>query len=110
MPTRDEVKIDLPQRVKANAEFPRRHIGPDEDEIRRMLKTVGAASLDALIESAVPSSIVSPQSIPGWPTRSEQDALIELRGMASQNWVWRSYLGTGYHDCITPSPILRNIL
>ena len=75
-----------------------------------MLETLGYPSLEALIDAVVPRSIVSPQPIPGWPARAEHEALLELRAMAGQNWIWRSYLGAGYHDCVTPSPILRNIL
>jgi glycine dehydrogenase len=75
-----------------------------------MLRTLGVSSLDALIDQTIPKSIRSkaPLSLP--PAAGERDALLELRAMASKNRVWRSYLGMGYSDCVTPPVILRNVL
>ena len=75
-----------------------------------MLKTCGFSSLDNLIDMAVPSQIRlnRPLSLPA--SRSEHGLLNELKGIASQNQVFRSYIGTGYYDCITPPVIQRNVL
>ncbi len=75
-----------------------------------MLDVVGHASLDAFIDAVVPADIRlrRPLALPA--ARSEQDVLAELRNLAGRNEVFRSYLGMGYHDCITPGVILRNIL
>jgi glycine dehydrogenase len=90
--------------------FRQRHIGPRPEDQRAMLATLGYDSLDAFIEAVVPADLRlrRPLNIPA--ARSEQDALAELRGLAEQNQVFRSYLGMGYHDCVTPGVILRNVL
>ncbi|HEX8211315.1 MAG TPA: aminomethyl-transferring glycine dehydrogenase [Longimicrobium sp.] len=90
--------------------FVRRHIGPDEGEIREMLETLGYPSLDALIDDTVPPSIRLERPLKLGPERSEYELLSELREMMSSNRVFRSFLGMGYHDCIVPPVIQRNIL
>ncbi len=91
-------------------DFVSRHIGPDDAEIGEMLSAIGAASLDELIDQTIPSKIRSrrPLSLP--PAKTEREALDALAGMAGENEVWRSYLGMGFHDCVTPPVILRNVL
>src|SRR6185436_11094004 len=73
-------------------------------------QTCGYASLDAMIDAAVPKGIRldKPLNLPA--ARSEHGALTELRAIAAQNRVFRSFIGMGYHDCITPGVIQRNIL
>ena len=75
-----------------------------------MLELCGFETLDALIDTAVPSQIRlrRPLNLP--PSRSEHGLLAELRKTASQNRLYRSFIGMGYHDCITPPVIQRNIL
>ena len=76
--------------------FVRRHIGPNEEEIATMLATIGAGSLDELIDATVPAAIRlrRPLQIPA--PRAESDVLAELRALASKNQIFRSYLGMGY--------------
>ena len=90
--------------------FVRRHIGPRADETAAMLQSLGHDSLDAMIDALVPADIrlTAPLDIP--PALSEFDALRQLKAIASKNQVFKSYLGLGYHDCITPPVIQRNIL
>jgi glycine dehydrogenase len=90
--------------------FVRRHVGPDDAEIRRMLETVGYGSLDELVDATIPRSIRLERPLALGPERSEYELLRELRTMMSRNRVFRSCLGMGYHDCITPPVIQRNIL
>ncbi|HYW10202.1 MAG TPA: hypothetical protein VE913_24770, partial [Longimicrobium sp.] len=90
--------------------FVRRHIGPDEGEVREMLDTLGYSSLDALIADTVPASIRLDRPLKLGPERSEYELLNELRAMVSENRVFRSFIGMGYHDCIVPPVIQRNIL
>ncbi len=90
--------------------FASRHIGPDDTERDEMLKVVGAASLDALIDEAIPARIRLTQPLDLPPGESEHRFLRTLRTIAAENRVFRSYLGLGYYDCITPSVILRNVL
>ena len=90
--------------------FSRRHIGPQLDERREMLKYLGFTSLDELIAKTVPSSIAlkNPLSLP--EALSEPQALAEMRNLASENQMFRSYIGLGYYNTFTPPVILRNIL
>src|SRR5471032_3103150 len=90
--------------------FQSRHIGPDADETAAMLKTVGAPSLDALMDEAIPARIrlKAPLKLPDG--LSEHQFLKDLRAMAARNTIARSFIGYGYYDCVTPSVILRNVL
>ena len=89
--------------------FVNRHLGPNADDIRQMLEQVGFKNLDELIDSAVPANIRlrRPLDIPAG--RSEFGVLNELRGIAAKNQVFRSFIGMGYHHCVTPPVIQRNI-
>src|SRR5262245_32714321 len=90
--------------------FAKRHIGPSTHEARTMLEALGYQSLDALINEAIPSGIRLKQPLQIPAGRSEQDVLAALKEIAAQNQVFRSYIGMGYSDCITPPVIQRNIL
>ncbi|HVT90399.1 MAG TPA: aminomethyl-transferring glycine dehydrogenase [Tepidisphaeraceae bacterium] len=94
----------------SNADFIPRHIGPSDADISQMLETIGLKSLDELVLQTVPESIrlQSPLNLP--QPASEFEVLNELRAMASKNKVFRSFIGQGYYDTITPPVILRNIL
>jgi glycine dehydrogenase len=91
-------------------EFAPRHLGSDEGEVRQMLEAVGAESMEALIEATVPAEIRlrRPLALPA--ARGERESLEELRGLAARNQIFRSFLGMGYADCITPPVIQRNVL
>src|SRR5438105_5332911 len=90
--------------------FQSRHIGPDADERDAMLKVVGASSLDALIDEAIPARIRL-TTAPDLPDGiSEYEFLRGLRRTAARNQVCRSFIGLGYSGTITPSVILRNVL
>src|SRR5262245_25337352 len=90
--------------------FPSRHIGPSTDERDAMLAAIGAPSLDALIDEAIPASIrlTTPLNLP--PPESEHQYLRRLGHLAHQNQVFKSYIGLGYHDTFTPSVILRMVM
>ena len=94
----------------AGDSFQSRHIGPSPDEQQAMLATLGYESLDAFIDAVVPEAIRFRGTLDTGPARSETDVLGELRTIASQNQVWRSYLGMGYHGTHTPHVILRNVM
>ncbi|PSB17013.1 glycine dehydrogenase (aminomethyl-transferring), partial [filamentous cyanobacterium CCP2] len=93
-----------------NREFEGRHIGPREAEIQQMLAVLGMASLDELIEQAVPAAIRLKQPLQLGAGQSEAGLLAALKQIAAQNQVFRSYMGMGYHNCIIPPVIQRNIL
>jgi len=90
--------------------FERRHSGSAMAEIAAMLHTTGYDSLDALANDAVPANIrlARPLQLP--PALGESAALAELRAFASQNQVFRSFIGLGYYGTATPAVIQRNIL
>ena len=96
--------------LDANDWLAPRHIGPSPDERDEMLKAIGARSLDALIDEAIPASIrlKRPLNLP--PAESEHQYLCRLAHVASRNKTFRSYIGLGYHDTITPSVILRMVM
>src|SRR5262249_41272934 len=102
MQTREKV-IDIDS-------FARRHIGPNEEEVRAMLRDVGFDSLGALIDATVPKDIRLERELNLPKPRSETEALAELRGIAKKNKIARSFIGAGYYDCVTPPVIQRNIL
>ena len=91
-------------------QFVRRHIGPNAVEQADMVRSLGFPSLEALIQAAVPAPIRLSQPLELPPALSEFEALGRLRGMAMRNQVFRSYIGMGYHDTLTPPVIQRNIL
>ena len=90
--------------------FASRHIGPSAPEVDAMLATLGMASLDELIDRAVPEAIRdrTPLDLPDGLTEAE--AKVWLEGLAGRNRVMTSLIGQGYSDTVTPPVILRNIL
>ncbi len=98
---------DLPGK---KASFATRHIGPNDAETRSMLKELGYASLEKLVDAAVPKSIRLKKPLALDPALSEFDALAKLRRVATKNKVFRSYIGMGYYAAVTPPVIQRNVL
>ncbi len=96
--------------INYQEKFQARHIAPNEADTAKMLKTVGTASLDELIDQTVPAGIrlKKPLNLP--PAKSEFDYLNTLKQTASKNKVFKSYIGQGYYDVIVPGVIQRNIL
>ncbi|AOP32683.1 glycine dehydrogenase (aminomethyl-transferring) [Leptospira tipperaryensis] len=90
--------------------FPRRHIGPDPEQIGVMLKELGLSSLEELIEKAVPAGIRLKKPLDLPKASTEHKILQDLKTIASQNQVFRSYIGAGYNSCVIPGVIQRNIL
>ncbi|HEY4154369.1 MAG TPA: aminomethyl-transferring glycine dehydrogenase, partial [Puia sp.] len=90
-------------------EFARRHIGSNETETRQMLAQIGVESLDALINKTIPQTIRHPLPLQVTPAVSEYEYLKLLREIASENKLFKNYIGQGYYDTITPSVILRNV-
>jgi glycine dehydrogenase len=90
-------------------QFVRRHIGPNAAEAGDMLALLGFKNLDELIDAAVPKKIRLGNKLNLAAVRSEFEALAELRRIAGENKVFRSFIGQGYYDCITPPVIQRNV-
>jgi glycine dehydrogenase len=102
--------MKLTEQADRSGTFVHRHIGPNESEVREMLLSLGYDSVSALIAATVPADIRLRRPLELGPPRSEHDVLAEIREIATRNRVFRSYIGMGYHDTITPPVIQRNIL
>ena len=89
--------------------FARRHLGPNESEMAAMLAQLGHPSLDALIDAAVPASLRLRRPLRLPSAAGESAALAELRTIARRNKVFRSFIGVGYYDTLTPPVIQRTI-
>ncbi len=104
-------QMSLTQNFPENSDqFVRRHIGPNTDETAKMLALLGFKSLDDLSDAAVPKKIRLDRKLTLPAAKSEFEALAELRRIAAQNKVFRSFIGQGYYDCITPPVIQRSVL
>ena len=91
-------------------DFVGRHIGPDAREIASMLASLGAASLEQLIEQTVPAAIRLTTPLALAAPRPENEALAALRAIAGRNRTQHSLIGMGYADTLTPKVLLRNVL
>lgn len=99
-----------PEVLAPTDSFVGRHIGPGAADVEQMLKVLGFSTLDDLIAQAVPPVIRLNQPLDLPEAQSEYAALAQLKAIASKNQVFRSFIGMGYYDCITPPVIQRNIL
>lgn len=91
-------------------EFHGRHIGPSQQDQDSMLQALGMTKRSELIDQVVPKSIRMAEALKIPPALTESEALSDLAALAEQNSVYRSYLGMGYSNTLTPSAILRNVL
>jgi glycine dehydrogenase len=107
---RDAQTAESLQRLFPQDRFETRHIGPRDADVAAMLATLSMSTLDQLIDACVPEAIRLRRMMQLPPALSERDALAMAVQTAGQNQVWRSMIGQGYHDCVTPPVILRNIL
>ena len=91
-------------------QFASRHLGIRPDDLNRMLDVIGVDSLDQLIEETVPRDIFLKAPMDLDPPMSEYEYLQHIHQLGRENEMYKSYIGLGYHACITPSVIKRNIL
>src|SRR5271157_4628070 len=100
----------VPNPLVNHDSFNRRHIGPNAAETGEMLAVLGHKRLEDLIAAAVPRKIRlgKPLDLPA--ARTETEALAQLRRIAGENKVFRSFIGMGYYDTITPPVIQRYVL
>ena len=90
--------------------FVHRHIGPSDLEIAKMLEVLGVTDLDALVDSTIPADIRLNGPLDIGPARGEAELLDELREEVGRNRTLRSFIGMGYHGCLVPTVVQRNIL
>jgi len=96
--------------LQNSAEFIARHIGPSPEDQQQMLSQLGCSNLQELTAQVVPKAIAMAESLDIVDGCTEAQALAELRVMANQNKVFKSFIGQGYYGTVTPNIIQRNIL
>ena len=94
----------------ATEQFLWRHVGPRPEDIEEMLGVIGVKSIDELIEQTVPESIRLKKALDLPAPLTESEFLARIQAVASKNKVYRSFIGQGYYDTISPAVIVRNIL
>jgi glycine dehydrogenase len=99
-----------PNFLEPTDRFLHRHLGPTDADIQEMLATLGLQSLEALADATVPGDIRLRRVLSLSTHLGEQALLDRLKELASKNKLYRSLIGMGYYDCVTPGVIQRNIL
>lgn len=89
--------------------FALRHIGPRENDLQHMLKTIGVESIDRLIYETLPDDIRLKAPLNLEPAMTEYEYLNHIQKLGNKNKVFKSYIGLGYHPAIVPAVIQRNI-
>ena len=89
--------------------FTKRHIGPNAHDIQLMLQSMGLPSTDQLIDETIPANIRLPKALAMEEGMDEYSYLQHMRKVASDNQVFKSYIGLGYYNTIVPSVIMRNV-
>ncbi|MFY7964443.1 MAG: aminomethyl-transferring glycine dehydrogenase [Chitinophagaceae bacterium] len=92
-----------------STEFQRRHNGPNQADTKKMLNTIGVNSIEELVDKTVPTAIQLNKKLNIPAAVSEFEYLNELKKVAAKNKLFKTYIGQGYYNTITPSVILRNI-
>ena len=93
----------------SNSEFQQRHLGPRETDLDSMMQTIGITDLSTLIDKTVPPNIRMKRSLQLPEAMTEYAYLQHMQTLAAKNQVFKTYIGQGYYNTITPSVILRNI-
>ena len=89
--------------------FVLRHLGPNQNQVQEMLKTIGVKSLDELIYNTIPSDIRLDQSLNLPNALSENEFASHIQNLGNKNKKFKTYIGLGYHDTILPAVIQRNV-
>ncbi len=92
-----------------NEEFISRHIGPNSSETQEMLQSLGVSDFDSLINKTLPENILTKKDFDLKHAQTEHQTLKEIKALAKQNQIYRTYIGMGFHDTITPPVIQRNV-
>ena len=96
--------------LQQTTDFTRRHIGPDADQTKAMLSSLGLGSIDELITQTVPDSIRLDDALDMNDSVTEADAIAYIKQLANMNVVNKSYIGMGYSNTLVPNVILRNVM
>jgi glycine dehydrogenase len=90
--------------------FLKRHLGPGEHDLDKMLKVIGINSINQLIDETIPASIRLSGDLDLPDGMSEHEYLSHIRELGKKNKLFKTYIGLGYYGTITPPVIQRNIL
>ncbi len=90
--------------------FVNRHIGPRDNDLPGMLKTIGVRSVDELVEKTVPKSIMLDRPLNLPPAMSEYEYLNHIRSLGTKNKAYKSFIGQGYYRVAPLSVVVRNVL
>ncbi|MFB9057242.1 aminomethyl-transferring glycine dehydrogenase [Mariniflexile ostreae] len=90
--------------------FALRHIGPNEEDKKQMLDTIGVASLEQLISETLPDDIRLKKELNLDAPMTEHEYLLHIHDLSKKNKAYKTYIGLGYHPTILPAVIQRNIL
>ena len=93
----------------SNNSFLNRHNGPSKLGVDKMLKSMNLSSVEQLIDETVPAKIRFSESLNVGEGMSEQEYLEHIKGISKKNKVFKSYIGLGYYNSLTPSVIMRNV-
>ncbi len=94
--------------MKTNA-FALRHIGPRAEDMAQMFKTVKVDNIEQLIDETFPTSIRLKQDLDLAPAMTEYEYLSYIQNLGNKNKIFRSYIGLGYNESVSPAPIIRNV-
>ncbi len=89
--------------------FALRHIGPRENDLQHMFKTIGVESIDQLIYETLPDDIRLKAPLNLEPAMTEYEYLNHIQQLGNKNKVFKSYIGLGYHPAIVPAVVQRNV-
>lgn len=95
--------------IMETTNFANRHIGIAHTDLPGMLKKIGVKTLDELIDRTIPSQIRLKSPLPLPPAMNEREFAIHIAALAAQNKCYKSYIGTGWYDTLTPAVIQRNV-
>ncbi|MCI2285130.1 aminomethyl-transferring glycine dehydrogenase [Colwellia sp. MSW7] len=109
LPVNQLASLSLAQ-LEQTQDFIRRHIGPNEAQTQTMLNDMGVESVNALIDEIVPQNIRLAALPAIGDSKTEVQALADLKAVASLNKINTSYIGLGYYGTLTPNVITRNVL
>ena len=91
------------------ATFANRHIGISAEDLPTMLEKIGVKSVDELIDKTIPSKIRLKEPLKLAPAMTEREFADHITSLAAKNKVFKSYIGTGWYDTVTPAVIQRNV-
>ena len=105
----NDKKIDSDSDPAYLGSFQRRHIGLDNKSIEIILSEIGYKDIDTFLKAIVPNKIYSDNPLKIIGEGNEDKILKSLKKISKKNKIYKSYIGQGYFNTITPNVILRNV-